>query len=62
MIYTASDLCALKQLRDSPERVSQLKGNWDKVLGNMSTALDPNTLRDVRVDQMGKSKEVESDM
>ena len=36
--------------------------NWEKVLDNMSTTLDDEPLRDLRVGQMSQSKEFESEV
>ena len=44
MVYTTSDMYALKSLGGSLGQVSQLKDTGGELLGIMSTTLDPLTL------------------
>ena len=47
MVYSITDLCKVTWLGGTPDQVSRVKGRREKVLDNMSTKLDEDTLRDL---------------
>ena len=62
MVYSINDLCRVTWQGDTPEQVSRFKDRWEKILDNMSTKLDDDTLRDLLLEQMSQSKEFESEV
>ena len=62
MVYSIADLCNVTWQGDAPDRVSRFEDRWDEILDTMSTKLDDDTLRDFLLEQMGTSKELESEV
>ena len=64
MVYSITDITAIKWRGDTPEQVSQFKSNWENVLDNM----DPNVeigdeaLKNILYEQMKQSKVFDSEV
>ena len=62
MVYSISDLCRVTWQGDTPEQVSRCQGRWGKILDNICTRLDDDTLRDLLLEQMSQSQGFESEV
>ena len=60
MVYSINPLCKVTWPGDTPEQVSRFEGRWEKILDNMGTKLGGDTLRELILEQMSQSKELES--
>ena len=56
MVYSVTDLCSVTWQGDAPEQATRLRDRWEKILDNLSTKLDDETLRDLLLEQMEKSQ------
>ena len=63
MVYSVTDITAIKWKGDTPEQVSQFKPGWENVLENMDPNVDigNEALRHVLYEQMTQSKTFDSE-
>ena len=64
MVYSITDITAIKWRGDTPEQVSLFKSHWDNVLDNMDPNVDigDEALKHILYEQMKHSVDVDSEV
>ena len=64
LVYSISDLAALRWLGDEPNKVLRLKADWERVVDNMGPAVHiaEEALKDMLYEQMKQSVELKAEV
>ena len=64
MVYSITDITAIKWRGDAPEQVSQFKSDWENILDNMDPNIDigDEALKNILYEQIKQSKALDSEV